>query len=189
METNKRIIDNAMSTELIEQYTDNKARILTMQEISKMKSLKDVFQNQSYVIIFTATNSPNDGHFQMIWISGGVLNWFDSYALQPTGLLDKMMKLNMNLWGQNNNLWKLIQESQFYPNSFRMNTHKYQSNSKNVATCGRYCTLNVLLKYIYEQKGKVYNTECFFKLMQFWKTKYKKNYDSIVSSLIDEFAK
>lgn len=192
MKPNKRIIENPMSAELIEKYTDNKANIVRYADITNMTSLEQVFNGFDHVILFLAVESENSGHFQCMYISndknGKLLNFFDSYGMKIDGGINKLVTAGMNTWGQDNNLKKLVEQSVFFPDRFVYNTHKYQNTSKDVATCGRYAVLNVLLNYIFKQRKLAYGVQEFYLLMKYWMQKYKQNPDTIVADIIDKYS-
>ena len=193
MQENKSVITNPMSSNLIEKYTDSKANIVTYANITNMTSLEQVFNGFDHAILFLAVESHSSGHFQCIYISndenGPILNFMDSYGLKPDGAINKISSTQSNLFGQNNNLTKLIRQSKFYPDRYSYNDHKYQSTSTDVSTCGRYAVLSVILNYIFKKRNLAFGVAHFYKLMEFWKQKYRVSYDTIVSNIINKIAK
>lgn len=187
MQSNKTVIDNPMSESLINKYLDGNSNIKTMAEISRMRSLEQVLNGNDHCIIFTATTAENAGHWQLLYVSNGILTFFDSYGMTPNGLIDRMMSAGMNMYGQTNNLSKLIEQSKYYPQRACYNGYKYQQDG-SPATCGRYCVLNLVLRHIYSQKNQPYNSSVFHQIMVGWKQKFKLSYDSIVSSMINKLS-
>lgn len=176
------IIQNPLSSNLIAKYFNGRPNIITMQQISTMTSLNEVFRNHDHAVIFTATNSPTDGHWQMIYKSNGCINWFDSYGMKPTELISKLEQKG-NTWGQNKNLDNLIINSPYRLKSF-FNDVKYQKDG-NVQTCGRYVSLVFILIHIYQKRNLGFDGSVFYKIMEGLRKQYNASYDQIVSSLID----
>ena len=178
------IIDSGLTFEQVSKYLESEHPIITQQEIANMTSLDQVLKGNDHMIIFTATNSPEDGHYQMIFINDGNLYFFDSYGLTPCQMIDKVEKALGKTWGQNpNKLTDLILESQYADRAF-YNTIRYQSNNDNVATCCRYTITVTMLNYIYTQNKTPFDFDTFQTIMNGWKQKYKKSYDEIVSFFI-----
>lgn len=183
MEKINKIIVNPLSDVLIKKYFDGHANIVTMEDISHMVSINQLFRGYNHAVIFVAVNSPTDGHWQLIYKSFETLHFFDSYGMKPTELITKLNK--NNTYGQNKNLDNLIIKSQYAKKSY-YNDVKYQSDGKS-QTCGRYVAINFLLLHIYNKKNIPYDGTVFYRIMQHFQTQFKtKSYDKIVSSFINE---
>jgi hypothetical protein len=179
------IINSPLSDKQISKYFDEKPNIVMMKDISNMTSLEQVFNGYDHVVLFIAVNGPNDGHWELMYISDGELHFFDSYGYTPCQVIKDMSKQKRPLYGQNGNLNNLILNSPFYPDKCFANRVKYQKDNAS-QTCGRYVSLNYILLHIYKKNGKHYDGEVFQQLMKGWQKKFKKTDDYIVSYMIDD---
>jgi hypothetical protein len=179
------LVFEPLDTNKLNSYLDGKPNIVLQKDIATMNDIEQVFNGNNYAIIFTATNAENDGHFQCIFKNNKRIYFFDSYGMMVDELINKLIALKRPLFGQNNNLLRLIVNSTYYKqNKVFINTFKYQSNNINVSTCGRYCVLLIILNIMFSKKKKSFDFNTFHNLMILWKNKYRKSYDQIVSFLI-----
>ena len=67
-------------------------RIVTMSEMNKFSNLDEMFNSSNHVVLFTSTNSNNDGHWQTIFRTNNNLYFFDSYGKPPMYLINLINK-------------------------------------------------------------------------------------------------
>lgn len=163
-----------------------KLHVVALAETSNMTSLHQVFQGHNHAIIFSAVSSPTFGHYSLLYKNRqNQIHFFDSYGMSPCGIVDMLRKANKPLFGQNNNLDKLLLKEFHNHVDIFYNPTKYQQEETQV--CGKYVLLNLVLRFIYEKKNGIpYNGAIFKKLMIYWKGKYKKSFDEIVAYLIED---
>ena len=182
----QKVITSGLTFQQMKAYLDGKPNLHTQQEIAQMSSLAEVFGGNDHAVIFTATNSPTDGHYQAIFLNkDNQLFFFDSYGMKPPDMILKVEKELGKNWGQNAYaLPKLIKQSPYANNAF-YNDVRYQSTEDNVATCGRYVIVVILLNSIFKKNGMSFNLSSFNTIMKGWKKKYNKSYDDIVAFFVD----
>jgi len=138
--------DYALSNDDINRILDPPTRILTYPELQECRSIDDVFDELGRCIILYLTNGPTSGHWVCMWRKGNRINYFDSYGDAPEtpreavgGAYDQEEPYLMHL----------LQNSgcKVYYNS-----HPYQSDRTDVATCGRWCVARLLLKDYSDKK-------------------------------------
>lgn len=181
-----KIISSPLSDKQIKKYFRGNPNIVMMRDIATMTKLDEVFNGYDHAVIFTSVNSQYDGHWNMMYISGDNLYFFDSYGMKPTQLIQNIVAKGYPVYGQNQNLDNLIRNSKYFPHNCFMNNVKYQSDKENIQTCGRYIALNFILLQIYKKRKLEYSTENFYQIMKTWKNKFNKSYDYIVSFFIDD---
>jgi len=179
----QKIIDTGLTFEDIERYLPN-ANIVEQQAIAKMTNLNQLLKGLHHSIIYTATNSLTDGHYQCCFTDSGNFYFFDSYAMNSSEMILKVQKNLNTTWNQNPYaLRNLVANSQYNNRAFT-NQFKYQSNDPRSSTCGRYCLVVLLLHKIFEKENHPFNFDVFHQIMQHWQNKYKISYDEIVAYFI-----
>lgn len=184
MQVSQAVVQSPMSSELIEKYLDGKANVILLREIpSKYPTLDDAFGGYDHIILFTATDSPTIGHWQLIYKNRKKeMNFFDSYGFRPNTLLQLIQKRTGQTFGQTLHLASFLRDAHCHYNEFQ-----YQSKNSAVQTCGRYVVLNLILRYIVEKHTNVsYDGSVFYKIMVLWKKKYDKSFDEITSFMVDK---
>ena len=90
-------------------------------------------------------SEPNKGHWCSLLRNGNRILWFDSYGVYPDGQL-KFINDDMNkvLDQDKNEILRLMKtaSSNF---TLEYNHHDFQSQSDDVATCGRWCIWSILM--------------------------------------------
>lgn len=140
----EKIITTPMSVSLVDRYFDKKPIVKLLSDLSHDSSIEQVFGKYRYFTLYIAIKSQYGGHFQCFWLNkDNVLCFFDSYGLK----MDKLINTCNGRFGQNTNILTLIKKSKL---KVMMNTSKFQGDG-NVQTCGRYCTMVLILRHIYEK--------------------------------------
>lgn len=183
----QQIIRAPMSNTLISKYFDNRANIKSLIDISQFQSLSQVFHSGQYnhVVIFVAIDSETQGHWICMFINSGALYYFDSYGDYPLQVLDEMVKRGDDLWNQDKNLLRLIQNSQFKEH-FYYNNFQYQQDGGSIQTCGRYVTLVLVLNSIFTKAKQHFDFEKLNQIMLFWKNKYHKTFGQIAVFFVNQ---
>ena len=132
--------DYALSNDDINKILDPPTHILTYPELADYNSIDDVFDELGRCIILYLTNGPTSGHWTCMWRKGDRINYFDSYGDPP----EKPREVVGGAYNQEEPyLMNLLQNSGC---KVYYNTHPYQSDRADVATCGRWCVARLLLK-------------------------------------------
>ncbi|MBL4704208.1 MAG: hypothetical protein JKY54_06790 [Flavobacteriales bacterium] len=177
----KSILQAPMSNILINKYFDGKSNILSLEQIAKMTSLDQVMRQKDHCVVYMSINGSGYGHWVCIFINSGNMYYFDSYGRKPLIYIEEMRQRGDDMQNQDFTLLKLIQESQ-YKDSFFYNTVQFQSSREDIATCGRFVSVVLILNRIQQP----FNLKIFHDIMIGYKKKMKKSYDEIVSFFINQ---
>lgn len=137
MATNKSY---ALSNDDINKILDPPTNVLTYPDLEKCATIDDAFDSLGRCILLYLTNSETSGHWVCMWRKGQRINYFDSYGDPPElprevvgGAFDQEEPI----------LTRLLRQSGC---KVYYNTHPYQSDRADVATCGRWCVARLILK-------------------------------------------
>jgi len=161
----------ALSNDDINKILDPPTRILTYPELAECSTVDDMFDELGRCIILYLTNGPTSGHWVCMWRKGNRINYFDSYGDAP----DVPREVVGGAYGQEEPyLMNLLQNSgcQVY-----YNTHPYQSNRADVASCGRHCVARLICKDMSDKK--------YYQLIK----RSGQSPDTFVTNLTGEFLK
>jgi hypothetical protein len=167
------------SEDLIKYFGPNfKKKIIKYSELKNYQNIEQLLKNNDYKIILIEQEI-NTGHWTCILRYNKTLEWFNSYGLQPS------IDLNYNADDKNEMLGQgikylniLLNEAQNRYNII-YNKKKLQSSESNIATCGRWCILRILMFKFFK-----FNLEQFLKFIEAMKLKYGVSSDYIVTMLI-----
>jgi hypothetical protein len=185
MTQTKQIAKIPLTSEMVDKYLDGNANIVMLRDFpSKYETLDEAFNETNHIILFTSTQSPTVGHWQLIYKNmKDEIHFFDSYGMKPHEILQYVIDKTGNSFGQNFHLSALLREAHCH-----YNEHKYQADG-DIQTCGRYVILNLMLKFIIENHANIpYDGSVFYKIMQNWKNRFNTSYDAIVSKMIDKIS-
>ena len=130
----------------IARYFDIKGKILKFSELSKYNNIQELLPNdKDFKFILTETE-PNTGHWCVLLNSKGKIIWYDSYGIIGDGELKFIPRMMNKLLHQTTHpIHQLFKQAKKDGIQTEYNTFKYQSESDDVCTCGRWCVLAVLL--------------------------------------------
>ena len=142
----KKLLSYMFSEPDIARYFDIKGKILKFSELSKYNNIQELLPNdKDFKFILTETE-PNTGHWCVLLNSKGKIIWYDSYAIIGDGELKFIPRLMNKLLHQTTHpIHRLFKQAKKDGFQTEYNTFKYQSESDDVCTCGRWCVLAVLL--------------------------------------------
>jgi hypothetical protein len=162
--------DYELSSSDLKTVLGSNIKIVEYSQISTMKHITNLFDNQGRCILFCSTISNTVGHYECLFLNGKIVTFFDSYGLKP----DAFKKF------VNNNLLIRLKEYPDYLTDLFMNAisegysvvynpFDYQSWKGNISTCGDHCSVRLLHKNLnglqYKQflSGlmKTYNVDTF----------------------------
>lgn len=164
------------------------ARIIANNELKDVQSIDDVLdKNKDYDgVIILYLSGENEGHWTSLCKYGNSNNpkdcfieFFDSYGENPTTVYEYADKeIRDKLGNQKDYVLDLLKAC---PYNVIYNNIQYQSDKRDIMTCGRHCCFRLynLIKYCMGL------TE-YYNYMQCLKKKTGLNYDQIVSININE---
>lgn len=141
-------------------------KIMTNRELPKIKSIGDIFDEEGRAILLYTPESPTSGHWVCMMRRPDSIYYWDPYGERPD--------IPEDLGGQPPMLTRLLKESGqpiFY------NSHQYQLQRDNIATCGRWCAARLHYKDMTEKE--------FQRVIQ----RFKGSGDDFVSALVYSFIK
>jgi len=151
MNTIIRAIENAERVELtgedicqiLEKMCDpNSPNIITYSDLFDYDSIDDVLGEKGYVMLLYQIQNRSSGHWTCLFKQKDHLVFFDPYGLAP----DEEQKFIPAFHSLDNkgesvpHLTLLLQNSKY---KVLHNTHKYQSDRRDVNTCGRHCCVRL----------------------------------------------
>lgn len=183
MDEINKTIKEPMSNTAITQYLKN-AKIITNKDLLNYNKLEDVFNPENkrdfldYVIILFL-DKPNQGHWTALNRMGPVIEFFDSYGNPPEKVYDFCpMEIRKQLGTEDNYLCKLLDN---FDGKVVYNPIDYQSDKKDVNTCGRHCCYRIITMF-----GKGFDLNEYYDWMNNAKKYFNyKNYDDVVAKLIN----
>ena len=176
-----------MSNSDIDTYLPN-SKILTNIDIQKYNDIDQIFtkspKTQYIILLFIDDDKDNSqsGHWCCLSKYGDkedqFIEFFDSYGNTPDGVYDfiddkKAKKLGIQKYYLTDLLDKCKYEVCYNP-------IQYQSQKDDISTCGRHVVYRLITLL-----GKGIILPLYYKLLKNFKDTTKKNYDEIVSVLIN----
>jgi hypothetical protein len=133
----RKVMNYALSDEDIRNCLGDDIKINVYPDLAKCRSIDELFDSKGRAILLYLVSSETSGHWVCLMKKNGRIEFFDPYGDAPEEtkkyvnpkLLDKLKQTP-------NYLLDLLAKSEkpvFY------NTHPFQSERSDVATCGRHC--------------------------------------------------
>jgi hypothetical protein len=117
-------------------------KIWNYPQLGGLERVEQMFDDQGRAIILYPNSGPSSGHWCCLINKRNGIHYFDSYGEEPEEPKDDVLEENLKEWGADYpDLLRLLKGSGrpvFY------NTHKFQSEKADVATCGRHCCARLL---------------------------------------------
>jgi hypothetical protein len=153
-------------------------KIIKYNEFKNYNHINQILKkDKDYRIVLIETKF-NYGHFVCILRYGNTIEYFNSYGFSPSKDLDIIpYETNIELGQQQKWLNYIFDNSTEY--NIIYNKFKFQKLENGINTCGRYCILRIIMLLKFN-----YNLKQFQDIMKYFKLKYKKSYDEIVSIFI-----
>jgi hypothetical protein len=150
------------------------AKIITYDELSTYNDINELLQKDKDYAIMLYENSENVGHWVCILKpNANTIEFFDPYGLEP----DKQLKYSEYSNDGNKYLTNLLNKT---TQRVIYNPIAYQKEKQDINTCGRWCVARVITML------NGISLDKFYKMFVNTKKETKKDYDSIVSSIIDK---
>lgn len=131
--------------------------VVLYSDLKNYSSLNQLLGKEGYVVIMYQTSSVSTGHFVCLFLKNNVIHFQDSYGFKPDSEI-QYAQYDQKLPRY---LSQLI-ESDGRP--IVWNKHDFQSKNPNVATCGRWSCLRILLKDLSNQQFQnlFYSNNCSY---------------------------
>lgn len=162
-------------------YYFPKAKIMTVNEISKYSTIDELLPNDIDYVFVLWESSKNIGHWCLLIKDKqkNLIEYFDSYGYfytAPIYWVGTGMREKLNLKPY---IKDLLENSSY---NIEYNGFNFQSKEdKKMSTCGRHCCLRLMT--FLKHKMTLYD---YITLMKWLKKKTKMTYDEIVSDLINK---
>ena len=162
----QEVKSNPLSDADLRELLGGSITIMTNRELPKVKSIGDIFDAEGRAILLYTPDSPTSGHWVCMMRRPGSIYYWDPYGEKPD--------IPEDLGGQPPVLTALLKASGmpvFY------NSHQYQTQRGDVATCGRWCAARLHYKDLSETE--------FQKVIK----KFKGSGDDFVAAFVFNFIK
>ena len=136
----------ALSNDDINAILSPGTAIWTYPDLANMTTIDDCFDELGRCIILYLTNGPSSGHWICMWKKGNRINYFDPYGDPP----EEPRETVGGAWGQAEPYLTYLMRQSGRPIYY--NVHQYQSDRKDVATCGRHCVARLICKDMGDKK-------------------------------------
>jgi len=127
----------------IRKVLGNNIKIWNYPQLKSLRSIDDMFDDKGRAILLFPNVSPTSGHWTCLINRPNKIEFFDSYGDAPDteqkGGMSRSRLEQLDI--ERPDLTKLLRASGkpvFY------NTHQFQKESGNIATCGRHCVSRLL---------------------------------------------
>lgn len=176
-----------MSVDTMMDYLEKKnMNLVFLYDTNDAVSLDKIFRGKPYVVLFVATKSRYNGHYVgMVKDDDNKrIYFFDSYGMSLSFLLGQFAGGKQHDYVQSTNILHLIKKGGY---TLVCNKTDFQKFDKNVATCGRFVLMFLILyRIITKQCGLVFSFPMMKLIMNLLQTKLKMNYDEIASYFINK---
>ena len=158
------------------------ANFIYQTKLENIETIDDIFKNTDHCIVFIATSSPTNGHWELLLKDDNTIYFYDSYGHNMVKLLKKVFDTHGdNAFGQSFKLGKILMNSGF---KCVMNTVQYQKYGNSIETCG----YHVLACYVYWLS--LDNAKFSFEKYRMFMTSYMKvnklaNYDDTAVAIYE----
>lgn len=143
-ETLRTIQAYALTNEDIQAILDPDTKIFSYPKFAEMSHIDEAFDSLGRCIFLFLTESENVGHWLTMFKRNGHIEYFDSYGERPEAQRDWISQEKLEELGEGEPyLWNLLRASGYKVYS---NTVPYQSDKKNMNSCGRWAVARLIYK-------------------------------------------
>ena len=140
----QQLLGKSLSSTDLMRIMRNQCKIYTYNELSRIKSLDQLFGPYNCVFILYETRK-NYGHWCVLTRDHNRITFFDSYGIFP----DMELKWTPQAFRRRNNMILPHLTSLLYHDKsgreIHYNNHRLQRMNKKIATCGRWCAVFALM--------------------------------------------
>lgn len=173
----KEIKQEALTDADIREYLPN-VKIISHQDLKDYNSIDELLPNKKDIVIIIYESKPNNGHWCLLSKYDNTIEYFDSYSNpidEPLKWIDKKYKNTIDNTPYLSNLLKKAKNKY----DIVYNAKPFQSERKDIATCGRHCIFRAV--NILNDNQDLSN---YIKMMNELKNVTGFNYDDIVSNAV-----
>lgn len=141
----KEIRDYALSNDDIQALLNPETNIVTYPTFANFQHIDEAFDELGRCIFLFLTDSPTSGHWLCMFKRGAnQIEYFDSYGEPPEAQRDWIPEDQLEELGEGEPyLYNLLKASGY---KVHYNTVAYQSDKKDISTCGRWCVARLICK-------------------------------------------
>ena len=132
----RKALSYALSDADIRECLGDDIKISIYPDLAKYSSIDDCFDKRGRAVLLYLTNSETSGHWVCMMKKNGCIEYFDSYGDAPEETKKYINPIKLNALNSAPNYLMALLERSKYPVYY--NTHKFQSENGDVATCGRH---------------------------------------------------
>ena len=130
-------------TDISRYFGDGK--IVKYNELKNYSTINDLLPEPTDFRIILLESKPNVGHWVCVMKYKDILEFWDSYGVNPKGEFKYISKIMNKLLGQNENeLYDLMAKTKHPHQKCYYNKRRFQSNNDGINTCGRWCIARIL---------------------------------------------
>lgn len=143
----KKIKGYSLSNDDINTILDPDTKIISYPDFAHMESIDEAFDQLGRCVFLFLTESPTSGHWLCMFKRGtNTIEYFDSYGQPPEAQRKWLTEERLEeLDEAYPYLYDLLRKSGY---RVYYNTHAFQTNRADVATCGRWCVARLICKDI-----------------------------------------
>ncbi len=142
--TIKEIRDYSLSIEDIQDLLDPDTKIFTYPQFCTMQHIDEAFDSLGRCVFLFLTESATSGHWLCMFKRKDHIEYFDSYGEPPEAQREWLTEEQLEELGEDEPyLYRLLKSSGY---KVYYNAVAYQSDRKDVATCGRWCVARLICK-------------------------------------------
>jgi len=120
-------------------------KVRSYEDIADAKTIDSILDSKGRLIILYQIEE-HSGHWICLRKKGDIITYFDSLGYSPDGERSFVSKTNQRDFGMiNEPLKKLLQEC---PYKIIVNKTKFQKDSADVSTCGKWCIFFLFMKHL-----------------------------------------
>lgn len=179
-EIKNRIGQSISDTDIFNYFGHNgKEDTITYAELEQFNNLEQVLEKNKSFKIILIEEQENTGHWVLILRYGKTIEFFNSYGTSPSYEIDLIDDKQNEQLGQDEKYLNKLLNLAMKKYKVIYNKKRFQKLENGVNTCGRHVLLRIIMLQHYNM-----NLERYIKFMEHLATKYKMDYDEVVSMII-----
>lgn len=149
-ETLRQIKSYALSNDDINAILDPDTKVFPYPRFAEMNSIDEAFDKLGRCVYLFLTESETSGHWLCMFKRNGHIECFDSYGGAPDSQRSWLSQDELEKLGEGEPYLTRLLKAARVPVYY--NTYAYQSDRKDVNTCGRWCVARLICKDL-DNKG------------------------------------
>jgi hypothetical protein len=137
----KRVKEYALSDADIRKVLGNDIQIWNYPQLKGLSNIDEMFDRKGRAILLFPNSGPYSGHWTCLIRKPRQIEFFDSYGEPPEEQKDGLPQSKLEQYDIDTpELTRLLRGSSV---PVYYNTHQFQSNNMDVASCGRHCIVRL----------------------------------------------